>query len=42
MISGFMLKEGKEVGRILTHLEHEYAMKRQRVLCCVMFQDKRS
>jgi hypothetical protein len=36
-----MLKEGKEVGRIIAHeeliLEHGFAMKRQKVLCCVMF-----
>jgi hypothetical protein len=35
-----MLKEGKEVRRIIAHeeliLEHEFAMKRQKVLCCVM------
>jgi hypothetical protein len=45
MISGFMLKEGKEVRRIIAHeeliLEHEFAMRRQRVLCYVMLQDKR-
>jgi hypothetical protein len=41
-----MLKEGKEVKIIIGHeefiLEHEFAMKRERVLCCVMLQDKRS
>jgi hypothetical protein len=41
-----MLKEGKEVRIIIAHenliLEYEFAMKKQRVLCCVMFQDRRS
>jgi hypothetical protein len=40
MIRGLMLKEGKEVRRIITHeeliLEYEFAMRRQRVLCYVM------